>query len=254
MNQLEFSLNEQCRDSLWPGENRVTFRLCLSAFLQTELPRNAVLMNPPSEYPFGSAIEEQFNYVLGLLERDGYRYHQDSGAIKPRFEQRRFEVLRRVTGPNNSPIYQLVYDAIDYLETLHAEQAEQQTLQIPSSEAIVDRQAPAKIDRINFQLAGVPLASIEIPTDQESPTTPSTTKTNSDPLQLYVKFLKNQGITGTKELAEALDSEPNDSFVRHGYLLKQAEEFEIEKPTWAKLVAHDVARRRLARYFSGIKA
>ena len=107
MNQLEFSLNEQCRDSLWPGENRVTFRLCLSAFLQTELPRNAVLMNPPSEYPFGSAIEEQFNYVLGLLERDGYRYLQDSGAIKPRFEQRRFEVLRRVTGPNNSPIYSL---------------------------------------------------------------------------------------------------------------------------------------------------
>ena len=145
-------------------------------------------MNPPSEYPFGSAIEKQFNYVLGLLERDDYRYLQDSGAIKPLFEERRFEVQRRIAGPNNSPIFQIVYDAIDHLERLHSKLAEQQAIQASSLDPINISLRP-KIGRINFLLDGLPLGHIDVTSELQNPA--NSEPAEVEPLDSFTTFIRH---------------------------------------------------------------
>jgi len=172
-------------------------------------------MTPPES--FRDTLEKQFNFIQELLQREPYRYLLDSGDVEVVFDQRRFEVHRRITGPNNSPIYQIVYDAIDHLEDLHSK------------------------------------SSIEVPVVRRGHLTASVTKAHNDPLRLYVRSLKRQGISGTKTIAQAIHNERNDSFVRHNYLLKLAEEFEIEKPTWKKVASHRIGERRLASYFCRIK-
>src|SRR5437773_8488240 len=151
------------------------------------------------------AIQKQFDFVLELLKEPRYRYLLDSGAIRVLFEHQGFKILRTVTGPNNSPIFQIIYDAIDHLEGLHSKLAGQRAVQASSLKRIDTSPAP----KIGLSIAGLPWGtySIESPPAEQNSINADDEVKPLDSLTVYVKHLKEQarGKILTKKFVGELD-------------------------------------------------